>query len=121
MAENDKVNDDFVHLARLALSGRLQDVQLFLHKAAKKYRAMAPDLAGELRTLLHEMPTHASPLRRQEQTKVMPVDLDSRLQLVVSNILAIWTWIPFSRRGYASNSTSSLASAVMQHALQATG
>jgi len=82
VAENNRTIEEFVHLARLALAGRPQDVQLFLHKTAKKYRVLAPVLASELRDLLVEMPTRASPLRRQEHAKVVPVDLDSRLQLV---------------------------------------
>ena len=45
MAEIRPIETDFVHLARLALSGRPQDVQVFLHRAAKKYRDAVPELA----------------------------------------------------------------------------
>lgn len=84
MAEIRPIETDFVHLARLALSGRPQDVQVFLHRAAKKYRAAAPELAGTLDDLLRHTPTRASPLRRDSATgtAAMPVDLDSRLQLL---------------------------------------
>lgn len=82
MEEKDRIDGDFVHLARLALSGRPQDVQLFLHKASKKYRPTHPILAEQLSTLIRDNPTLASPLRRKEGAIAMPVDLDSRLQLM---------------------------------------
>jgi SpoVK/Ycf46/Vps4 family AAA+-type ATPase len=84
MAEIGPIESDFVHLARLALSGRPQDVQVFLHRASKKYRDAVPELAGKIDDLLSHTPTRASPLRRDAAaaTSVMPVDLDSRLQLL---------------------------------------
>ena len=84
MAEIRPIETDFVHLAQLALSGRPQDVQVFLHRAAKKYREEVPDLSGKLDDLLRHAPTRASPLRRNAATATaaMPVDLDSRLQLL---------------------------------------
>src|SRR5262245_5776923 len=82
MADNFKqIAGDFVHLARLALTGRAQDVQLLVHKAAKRYRSELPDLAESLSALLHEAPTRASPLRRMADAP-LPVDTDSRLQLL---------------------------------------
>jgi len=82
MADSFKqIAGDFVHLARLALTGRAQDVQLLVHKAAKRYRSELPDLAESLSALLHEAPTRASPLRRMADTP-LPVDTDSRLQLL---------------------------------------
>jgi SpoVK/Ycf46/Vps4 family AAA+-type ATPase len=82
MAQSKEISDDFVHLARIALSGRLQDVQLFLHKTTKKYRGALPTLAESISALLRETPTRASPLRRNSGAAAVPVDLDSRLQLV---------------------------------------
>lgn len=81
MDQNKKFSDDIVHLARLALSGRAQDVQVFIHRAAKRYREELPDLAEQLSTLLREAPTRSTPLRRKNGNPV-PVDMDSRLQLV---------------------------------------
>ncbi len=81
MDQNNKLSEDIVHLARLALSGRAQDVQVFIHRAAKRYRGELPELAGELSTLLREAPTRSTPLRRKNGNPV-PVDVDSRLQLV---------------------------------------
>lgn len=75
------IEADFLQLARIALSGRTQDVQVVLRRAAKRYHACVPQLAEALTTLLRESPSQASPLRRQSDVPV-PVDLDSRLQLM---------------------------------------
>jgi hypothetical protein len=75
------IETDFLQLARIALSGRTQDVQVILRRAAKRYHPTVPHLADALTTLLHELPSPASPLRRQADVPV-PVDLDSRLHLL---------------------------------------
>jgi len=72
---------DYLQLARIALSGRPQDVQLALHRASKKYRDTAPRLSEGVGVLLRETPSQSSPLRRQAEVP-MPVDIDSRLQLM---------------------------------------
>jgi SpoVK/Ycf46/Vps4 family AAA+-type ATPase len=76
-----QIAGDFVHLARLALTGRPQDVQLLVHRAAKRYRPVLPEMAENLSALLQESPTRASPLRRASEVP-LPVDTDSRLQLL---------------------------------------
>lgn len=81
MDRTKQMAGDFVHLARLALTGRPQDVQLLVHRAAKRYRPDFPDMAASLAALLRELPTRASPLRRQSEVP-LPVDMDSRLQLL---------------------------------------
>jgi hypothetical protein len=75
------INADFLQLARVALSGRTQDVQVVLRRAAKRYHASVPQLADALTALLHESPSLASPLRRQAEVP-LPIDFDSRLQLM---------------------------------------
>jgi MoxR-like ATPase len=83
MAQADElkiISQDLVHLARIALSGRMQDIQMFLRQASRRYRKLQPDLAGQLATLLREAPTRSSPLRKGA-VATMPVDADSRLQL----------------------------------------
>ena len=81
--ENTKtdIETDFLQLARIALSGRMQDVQVVLRRAAKRYHLIVPHFAEALTTLLHESPSSASPLRRQAEVP-LPVDMDSRLQLM---------------------------------------
>jgi SpoVK/Ycf46/Vps4 family AAA+-type ATPase len=84
MTQEKKKTDmeaDFLQLARIALSGRTQDVHVVLRRAAKRYHAVEPQFADALTTLLHESPTPASPLRRQAEVP-LPVDLDSRLHLM---------------------------------------
>ncbi|MDF0523309.1 ATP-binding protein [Bradyrhizobium yuanmingense] len=80
--ENNKTNieADFLQLARIALSGRTQDVQVILRRAAKRYHPVVPEFADALTTLLHEAPSQASPLRKADIP--LPVDLDSRLHLM---------------------------------------
>ena len=74
-----EIEAGFLQLARIALSGRTQDVQVALHRAAKRYHPVLPQLAEALTTLLRESPTPASPLRQSEVP--LPVDLDTRLYL----------------------------------------
>ncbi|WP_246687176.1 ATP-binding protein [Mesorhizobium sp. B2-5-9] len=83
MTEPKKIDltGDYLKLARVALSGRMQDVQLTLHRAAKRYRSSDAPLADHLTTLLQESPTFASPLRKQAEVP-LPVDVDSRLHLL---------------------------------------
>jgi SpoVK/Ycf46/Vps4 family AAA+-type ATPase len=81
MADNDPIATDFVHLARLALTGRPQDVQLLIHRVIKRYRAVFPEMADSLTELMRKSPTRASPLRRQSEVP-LPVDTDSRLHLL---------------------------------------
>ena len=73
--------EELVQMARLALTGRPQDVQLYIRRLAKRYQGAFPGIASELNKLLQESPTRQSPLRRQAEAPV-PVDLESRLQLL---------------------------------------
>jgi ATP-dependent 26S proteasome regulatory subunit len=75
------IESDFLQLARIALSGRTQDVQVVLRRAAKRYHPVVPQFADALTSLLHEAPTQASPLRRQAEVP-LPVDIDTRLNLM---------------------------------------
>lgn len=81
MDEKQIKNEDLAQLARLALVGRQQDVQAFIQRMARRYREAMPGLAAELQGLLQESPTRQSPLRR-ETSAPLPVDLESRLQLL---------------------------------------
>ncbi|MCV0370496.1 ATP-binding protein [Filomicrobium sp.] len=72
---------DLITLARIALTGRQQDVQLLLRRLAKKHRVSDPRLADQLMALLQESPTRASPLRRQSDVP-LPVDGDTRIHLL---------------------------------------
>lgn len=73
--------DSFIQLARIALTGRPQDVQLLLHRSSKKFKIDYPEISDELIALLKESPTRTTPLRKKSETP-LPVDIDSRLQLL---------------------------------------
>ena len=76
-----EIESDIVHLARVALTGRSQDVSALVQRVARKYRTAMPDMSSALSSLLIEAPTRASPLRRNAEVP-MPVDTDSRLHLL---------------------------------------
>jgi SpoVK/Ycf46/Vps4 family AAA+-type ATPase len=77
-SERDEI---LVHLARLSLSGREQDIATYLQRSARRLRATHPDIAAALTTVLREAPTRTSPLRSVSAAP-MPVDGDSRLPLL---------------------------------------
>ena len=80
MENYGKLRDNFVHLARIALSQRPQDVQALLHRVAKQ-NLEDKELSAGLIELLRKQPTRSSPLRRSTEFAV-PVDIDSRFQLL---------------------------------------
>ncbi len=81
MGDVDKIQRLVGQLARLALTARPQDVQLHIRRMAKKLQGEKPELSAQLFELLREVPTRSSPLRKFA-TQDVPVDLDSRQQLV---------------------------------------
>jgi len=80
--DKETSNSDLVQLARLALSGRSQDVQLYLRRLLRRYRNSDPRIAEGLESLLRDVPTRSSPLRKEGGESSLPVDLDSRLHLI---------------------------------------
>jgi len=81
MDDSRKMEDDLVHLARLALAGRPQDIHLLLRRMVRRYKTSLPQLSEELKLLLRQAPTRQSPLKRQSAAP-LPVDSDSRLELL---------------------------------------
>lgn len=79
MGGKDKLAENFVHLARIALSNRQQDVQTFLQRIAKRTDDTA--LSTAIVELLRKRPTRSSPLRRTTEVP-LPVDTDTRFQLL---------------------------------------
>lgn len=79
--ENTGLGKDFVQLAKIALTGREHDVQLYIRRMARRYRDRQPEMAAGLVALMREAPMRVSPLRKEGITAV-PVDNDSRLQLL---------------------------------------
>lgn len=81
MDENTKVREDLFHVARVALSGRPQDVQLLVRKLARQYKTADAELSARLTGLLRKTPVRGSPVRRAEIAG-LPLDNDSRLPLM---------------------------------------
>lgn len=79
--ENSKMRDDLFHLARVAMGGRSQDLQLLVRKLARRYKTTDSDLSAQLTGLLRQTPVRGSPTRRAEVSG-LPLDNDSRLPLV---------------------------------------
>lgn len=75
------IEKDFFQLARIALSGRPQDIQSLLYRVVKRENGKNSDLSKMLSELLRKAPTRSSPLRKSSD-RAMPVDIDSRFQLL---------------------------------------
>ena len=80
MKNKKMLSENFLHLARVALSERTQDVQAFLYRIAKR-RDTDPEISKALIELLRKSPTKSSPLRDAGEV-AMPVDMESRFQLL---------------------------------------
>lgn len=73
-------SDVIVHLARLALQGRRQDVETYVQRLVRGYRTTAPATADALKDLLRAGGAADAPLR--SVSAPAPVDTDSRVPLV---------------------------------------
>lgn len=71
---------ELVQLARLAITGRRQDLVLYIRRLVKRYRLTFPQLAEELNSVLRQLPDSSSVLRGTF-VDAIPVDQDSRLAL----------------------------------------
>lgn len=88
-----KLSENIVHLARLGLQGRSQDVQAFIRQSIRRFRQQDPQLASALSELLALAPTSLSPLR-DVGGSIVPVDADSRLALAKSEYPVVLTSSP---------------------------
>ena len=80
MQKGEILRENFIHLARVALSGRTQDVQAFLYRVAKN-RDTDPEVSDVLVELLRKNPAGLSPLKDAGEIPV-PVDAESRFHLL---------------------------------------
>ena len=80
MKNKKMLSENFLHLARVALSERTQDVQAFLYRVAKNGDT-DPKISKALIELLRKSSTKFSPLRDAGEVAV-PLDMESRFQLV---------------------------------------
>jgi ATP-dependent 26S proteasome regulatory subunit len=82
MAHRFDIEAQFVHLARLALAGRANDVELLSRKTLTRLSDSRPDLANEIKKVLSENATASEIARSRGAAVPLPVDLDSRLELL---------------------------------------
>jgi hypothetical protein len=85
--EAELFDEDLAQLARLAISGRSDDVRLFVARLVRKHRGARPELAVRLEDLLRtSQPARShSPLRKSfDESPSLPVDGESRLSLLKS-------------------------------------
>lgn len=75
------IESDMVHLARLAVSGRSEDVRLLVRKLLPVIAKRRPDLESLIQEALSAR-TERTFLRSASATSPLPVDLDSRLELL---------------------------------------
>lgn len=78
---NEVLEDALVHVSRLALTGRPQDVQAQIRQSINRLRRRSPELAQRLAGLLAIAPSVSAPLR-EAGAGMVPIDADSRLALV---------------------------------------
>jgi len=78
---NQVLADALVHVARMALTGRQQDVQAQIRQSVTRLRKKAPEVAQQLAALLTALPSSSAPLR-EAGAGMVPVDADSRMSLV---------------------------------------
>ena len=81
MGESSKYSKELVHLARLALTGTRQDVELYSRRVVRKLEKTDPGAAKELMEVLAKLPKRQFAARLVEQHTI-PVDKDSRLGLL---------------------------------------
>lgn len=73
---------DIVHLARVAMAGRQQDVQTLVQRLARRYQRSNSGLAEDLRGLLRSAPHLDAPMREHGNAAPVPLDGDSRQSLI---------------------------------------
>jgi SpoVK/Ycf46/Vps4 family AAA+-type ATPase len=73
------IETDFVHLARLALEGKAEDAAVLARRALLGIEKRRPDLAPAIKTVLS---LARSSVTRDVALSPLPVDVDSRLELL---------------------------------------
>ena len=91
------IEAQFVHLARLALAGKMSDVELLSRRTLARLQDIRPDLSDQILSVLRESATASEIARSKASATPLPVDLDSRHELLkrepspVVNFDPIWS------------------------------
>ncbi|MFH1853260.1 MAG: AAA family ATPase [Candidatus Neomarinimicrobiota bacterium] len=81
--DNMKYEEIIAHLARVALTGREQDVQLLLRRIYLQFKDEKPNFGEKILSIMRSSPTRLSPVKGIKDA--IPVDIDSRVQLLRYN------------------------------------
>lgn len=89
MDKNKVDAKEVVQLARLALRGKKEDVELFVRRLANRYRSAMPELSVQLGSLIREVSSDKTSLIRRGTSETaingtIPVDSDSHMLLARS-------------------------------------
>lgn len=84
------IQDSYVHLVRLALEGRKQDVLSLIKRNIKQFNDIYPELSINLK---QELITYQdkSAITRKTIQNPLPIDLDSKLELVKKDFITFET------------------------------
>lgn len=74
------IEKDIVHLMRLVLEGRNEEAHLLMAKTAQSLQKRRPDLSKELKRIITSLAN--KPIERSAIPVPLPVDSDSRLELI---------------------------------------
>lgn len=92
------LDENFVHLARLAIAGRQDDVIALVRRSIRVLARRRPDLAAQAKELLAMAPsTRSGTILRGGVPEPLPVDHDTRLELLRRDIVPevgpepVWT------------------------------
>lgn len=75
------IYDEYVHLVRLSLEGRQQDVATLARRSVKYFADSRPDLVGTVKQILARYDNLGSLVRGNMQNP-LPIDIDSKLELL---------------------------------------
>lgn len=76
------IGKEIIHLSRLVVSKNYEDASRVAKRAMKRLASDRPDLAGEVNTVLRAMESSSVTRANQLIEQPLPVDIDSRLDLL---------------------------------------
>ncbi len=82
MDYREDIHSAFVHLSRLALEGKTQDVALLSRRVLRHIGTQRPDLASDIKKLMTLSNSQSAIVRSVQLSPPLPVDSDSRLELL---------------------------------------
>ncbi|MCY7451653.1 ATP-binding protein [Bacillus altitudinis] len=78
----EELNDLYVHLVRLALEKRQQDIVTLVKRNIKQFSDTQPKLVNGLKEELSNYESRSNIIRKASQSNPLPIDIDSKLELV---------------------------------------